>query len=90
MIKFFTQLYDKNYYYNIEIRRVTMSQPSGFVPVKFHLAGRILLIIGIIGLVLIGVSKLTGWYALPPSFLVFSLATILVSLYLIFVVPREK
>lgn len=67
-----------------------MSQPSGFVPIKFHMAGRILLVIGIIGLGLVAVSKLTGWYVLPPAALIFSLVTILVSLYLIFVVPREE
>jgi hypothetical protein len=67
-----------------------MSQLPGFVPVKFHMAGRILLVIGIIGLVLIGVSELTGWFVLPPIVLMISIATILVSLYLIFVVPREE
>lgn len=67
-----------------------MNQPPGFVPVDFHLVGRILLIIGIIGLVLVGVSELTGWFALPEIVWVFSLAMTLVSLYLIYVVPREK
>jgi hypothetical protein len=67
-----------------------MSQLPGFVPVKFHMAGRILLVIGIIGLVLIGVSELTGWFVLPPIVLMISIATILVSPHLIFVVPREE
>jgi hypothetical protein len=67
-----------------------MNQPAGFVPANFRLAGRILLIIGIIGLVLVGVSKLTGWFALPQIVLVISLVAIPVSLYLIYVVPREK
>jgi hypothetical protein len=67
-----------------------MSQLPGFVPVKFHMAGRILLVIGIIGLVLFGVSKLTGWYVLPTVTLGVSLAAILISLYLIFIVPREE
>lgn len=67
-----------------------MSQPAGFVPIKFHMAGRILLVIGIIGLVLFGVAKLTGWYVLPPATFGVSIAVILVSLYLIFVVPREE
>lgn len=67
-----------------------MSQPSGFVPANFHLAGRILLTIGIIGLVIVGVSKLTGWFVLPQIVLAFSVTAIPISLYLIFVVPREK
>ncbi|MGD8405297.1 MAG: hypothetical protein PVJ21_16675 [Anaerolineales bacterium] len=67
-----------------------MNQLPGFVPANFRLAGRLLLIIGMISLVLVGVSKLTGWFALPQIVLVFSLALIPVSLYLIYVVPREK
>lgn len=67
-----------------------MSQLPGLVPVKFHMAGRILLVIGIIDSVLIGVSEFTGWFVLPPIVLMISIATILVSLYLIFVVPREE
>jgi hypothetical protein len=67
-----------------------MSKPAGFVPIQFHMAGRILLAIGIIGLVLFGVSTLTGWFALPSATLGVSIVVILVSLYLIFVVPREE
>lgn len=67
-----------------------MSKPAGFVPIQFHLAGRILLAIGIIGLVSFGISTLTGWFALSPVTLGVSIALILVSLYLIFVVPREE
>ena len=67
-----------------------MKHLPGFVPVNFYLAGKILLFIGIIGLVLFGISKITGWFVLPQVVLPFSLVTIPVSLYLIFVVPREK
>ena len=67
-----------------------MNQPPGFVPVNYYLTGRVLLIIGIIGLVFVGVSRLTGWFVLPPAVLIVSLAAIPISLYLIFVVPREK
>ena len=67
-----------------------MNQLPGFVPPNFYLAGKLLLIIGIISLVLVGVSKLTGWFALPQVILPLSLVVIPVSLYLIFVVPREK
>jgi hypothetical protein len=54
------------------------------------MAGRILLVIGIIGIVLFAVARLTGWFALPPAILGVSIVVILVSLYLIFVVPREE
>ena len=67
-----------------------MNQLPGFVPPNFYLAGKILLIIGVIGLVLVGVSKLTGWFTLPQVVLPFSLVAIPVSIYLIFVVPRDK
>jgi hypothetical protein len=67
-----------------------MSKPAGFVPIQFHMAGRILLVIGIIGLVSFGVSALTGWFALPIATLGVSIALILISLYLIFFVPREE
>jgi hypothetical protein len=67
-----------------------MSKPAGFVPIQFHMAGRILLVIGIIGLVSFGVSTLTGWFALPIATLGVSIALILISLYLIFFVPREE
>ena len=67
-----------------------MNQLPGFVPANFYLAGKLLLIIGIIGLVLVGVSKLTGWFVLPQVVFVICLVAIPVSLYLIFVVPREE
>lgn len=67
-----------------------MKHLPGFVPVNFYLLGKILLIIGIIGLVLVGISKITGWFGLPQDVLPFSLVVIPVSLYLIFIVPREK
>lgn len=67
-----------------------MSHSSGFVPIKFHLAGKFLLTLGFIGLILVGVSKFTGWFILPSAVLILSLIAILVSLYMIFVVPREK
>jgi hypothetical protein len=67
-----------------------MKHLPGFVPVNFYLLGKILLMIGIIGLVLVGISKITGWFGLPQDVLPLSLVVIPVSLYLIFVVPKEK
>jgi hypothetical protein len=54
------------------------------------MAGRILLTIGIIGLSAYAVSRLSGWFSLPSATLGVSIATILISLYLIYVVPREE
>ena len=69
---------------------MTVSQSSGFVPIRFHLAGKLLLILGLIGIVCYGIDALTGWFALPSAVLIVSLIFIPVSLYLIFVVPREN
>jgi hypothetical protein len=67
-----------------------MSQPTGFVPPNWQFAGKLLLIVGILSLILVGVSTLTGWLALPLEILIFGLATILIGLYLLFVVPKEE
>ena len=67
-----------------------MSRQSGFVPIPFQLVGKILLAIGLAGSVLVIVSKMGSLYSLPPSVTLFSLAAILVGLYLIFVVPRDS
>ena len=67
-----------------------MSKPAGFVPIQFHMSGKILLVIGFIGLGMYAISKFTGWYVLPSATLGISIAIILISLYLIFVVPREE
>ena len=66
-----------------------MSRQSGFIPIPFQLVGKILLAIGLAGSVLVIVSKLGSLYSLPPIVTLFSLAAIIVGLYLIFVVPRE-
>ena len=67
-----------------------MSRKSGFVPIPFQLVGKILLAIGLAGSVLVIVSKMGSLYSLPPIVTLFSLAAILVGLYLIFVVPRDS
>ena len=66
-----------------------MSRDSGFVPIRFNLAGKMLLVVGIIGLFVMGVDALTGWFNLPSTILIVSAVMILVSLYLI-VLPKEK
>ncbi len=66
-----------------------MSQRSGFVPIRFHLAGKILLVMGIVGLIAAGVDLVTRWFSLPVIIPVLCVFIALVGLYLIFIVPRE-
>ena len=66
-----------------------MNRPAGFVSVNFRLAGKLLLILGVIGLLTVGVDALTGWFGLPNAVWIVSLVLIPVSLYLLFVVPKE-
>ena len=67
-----------------------MSQLTGFVPPNWKFAGKLLLIIGILSLIFVVASTLTGWFELPLVVLIFGLATILIGLYLLFVVPEEE
>ena len=67
-----------------------MNRPAGFVPANYRLAGKLLLTLGGIGLLATGVDALTGWFGLPTIILIVSLVLIPVSLYLLFVVPKEE
>ncbi len=67
-----------------------MNQPAGFVPANYRLAGKLLLILGGIGLLASGVDALTGWFELPKQVLIVNLVLIPVSLYLLVVVPKEE
>ena len=67
-----------------------MSQLPGFVPIRFRIAGRLLLIIGAMGLALVGVALLTGWFALPSAVWISSLAILALGLYLIWIGRRER
>jgi hypothetical protein len=42
-----------------------MNRPAGFVSVNFRLAGKLLFILGVLGLLAVGVDALTGWFGLP-------------------------
>ena len=66
-----------------------MNRPAGFVPANFCLTGKLLLILGGMGLLATGVDALTGWFGLPSIVWIVSLILIPVSLYLLFVVPKE-
>ncbi len=67
-----------------------MSRPSGFVPIPFPLVGKLLLAIGGLGVVLVLIAALSGWFALPSIVTWFSIAAIVIGLYLLFVVPKES
>ena len=66
-----------------------MSQRSGFIPIRFHLAGKMLLVVGIIGLLAAGADLITGWFSLPAIIPIICLIFLLVGLYLVYIVPRE-
>ena len=67
-----------------------MNRPAGFVPANFRLTGKLLLILGGMGLLATGVDALTDWFGLPPIVWIVSLVLIPVSLYLRLVVPKEE
>lgn len=66
-----------------------MNRPAGFVLANYRLAGKLLLSLSGIGLLATGVDALTGWFGLPNLVWIVSLVLIPVSLYLLFVVPKE-
>ena len=67
-----------------------MNRPAGFVPANYRLTGKLLLILGGMGLLATGVDALTGWFGIPTIVFIVSLVAIPVSLYLLFVVPKEE
>ena len=74
----------------IRVKRVAaMDKPPGFVPVRFHIMGKIILTVGILGWILSGLSFITGWIDLPAVTPWVSSASVLIGLYLIYLVPRE-
>jgi hypothetical protein len=66
-----------------------MSKPSGFVPVPFQKLGRVLIVVGAAGLLMLGVSQLLPWLSLPTGSLFMGLALIVIGAYLILFVPRQ-
>ena len=62
---------------------------SGFVPIPFKLVGKILFPISIIIIVIGGFDYLVGWDLIPPSVFFFGFGLLIISLYLLFVVPKE-
>jgi uncharacterized membrane protein len=67
-----------------------MSQFSGFVPIKFHLAGKILIGLGVLGFLVIGVSIITGWFKISMIFLIVCLVMVLMGSYMVLILSREN
>jgi len=61
----------------------------GFVPIPFHMTGKILLVVGLVLLLARLVSYLTSWYATPSSLVYFGAVPVVIGLYLVFIVPKE-
>jgi len=66
-----------------------MRNLPGFIPVTYHKVGYVLIAIGFIVTDLKIIDWLIDWGVIPTWFLYFGLALLLLSLYLIRVVPRE-
>ena len=66
-----------------------MGRPSGFVPIRFALAGRVLLTLGLAVLAAFLISKLTDWFPLDSIFGLVGLFLTIIGLYLIYIVPKE-
>lgn len=62
---------------------------SGFVPVNYNLAGKILLPLGILLLLTKIISYFTKWFYVTNILIFIGIGFIILSLYLIFVVPKE-
>lgn len=67
-----------------------MSRDPGFVPIPFHVVGKILLAIGFAILAAILISYVSSLFTLPSIITLFALVIIVIGLYLIFIVPRES
>lgn len=64
--------------------------PAGFVPVDFQRAGKVVLALGAICLILSGLDSLVGADFITDKIVYFGLGFLVLSAYLIFVVPKEK
>jgi len=62
---------------------------SGFVPVQFKLAGKILLPAGIVLVIIEAVDYLVGKDLIPTVVLFVGIGFIVIGLYLLIFVPRE-
>jgi len=63
--------------------------PSGFVPIPFKSAGKVLFPISLLMIIVGGLDYFMDWAVIPTAVLFVGLGLSVVSLYLIFVVPEE-
>ncbi|MFC1972276.1 hypothetical protein ACFLVE_02580 [Chloroflexota bacterium] len=63
--------------------------PSGFIPVPFHLLGKILFPVSLAMVTLAGLAYLIDWALIPLPVFFIGLGLLVISLYLLFVVPKE-
>jgi len=63
--------------------------PSGFAPIPFNLLGKIMFPIALVMILLGGLDYLIGWGVIPVSIFFIGLGFLIISLYLLFVVPKE-
>ena len=70
---------------------ITMEKqhPSGFAPIPFKLLGKILFPISIVMVILGGLDYLASWAVIPVAVFFIGLGFLIISLYLLFVVPKE-
>ena len=61
---------------------------SGFAPVPYESAGKTLLPVSLIMIVVGGFDYLAGWNLIPLSVFLFGFGLLIASLYLVFVVPK--
>jgi hypothetical protein len=70
--------------------RIAVDQFSGFVPIRFRVAGKLLLGLSSLGFILTIVSRMTGWFALPAVVGMSSLILLLIGLYMFYLASRES
>jgi len=63
---------------------------TGFAPINFNLVGKIVLTIGIIIGILSVLAKLTNWFELTDNIIFIGVGFIVVGLYLINMIPKDK
>ena len=65
------------------------SYPSGLVPIPFKSAGKALFPISLLMIILRGLDYVMHWAVIPTAVLFVGLGLSVVSLYIIFFVPKE-
>ena len=68
---------------------VTDKRPSGFVPIPFRVAGRVLLPFALALVVVGGAGTLAKWGTMMTPIFFIGLGLLVLSIYLRFVVPKE-